>query len=120
MTKHTGGSFTEGIGQGRLTGNLKGDIHLLDGSLYISDEKTIEMLYRCLHEEGLYLGSSSALNLVAAQEVARILGPGHTVVTILCDGAYRYADRLFSDSWLRSRGLRDAIPKNLERYVVLP
>ena len=119
MIKPTGGSFTEGIGQGRLTGNLKGDIHLIDGSLEVSDEETIRMLYRCLDEEGLYVGTSSALNIVAAQKIAHNLGPGHTVVTILCDGAYRYADRIFSDKWLRDRGLRDAIPKKLERYIVL-
>ncbi|KAJ9196667.1 hypothetical protein DTO166G4_4443 [Paecilomyces variotii] len=120
LVERTGSSITEGIGQGRITDNLKPDIDLLDGSLNISDEKTIEMIYRCLDEEGLYLGASSALNVVAAKEVAEKLGKGHTVVTILCDGAYRYADRLFSDKWLRSKNLRDSIPKHLEKYIVLP
>ncbi|KAL2220422.1 hypothetical protein M432DRAFT_543917 [Thermoascus aurantiacus ATCC 26904] len=120
LIERTGSSITEGIGQGRVTENLKPDIDLLDGSLYISDEKTIEMVYRCLDEEGLYLGASSALNVVAAKEVAEKLPKGSTVVTILCDGAYRYADRLFSDKWLRSKNLRDAIPKHLEKYIVLP
>ena len=120
LVERSGSSITEGIGQGRVTDNLKPDVDLLDGSLHIADEKSIEMVYRCLDEEGLYLGASSALNVVAAKEVAEKMGRGHTVVTILCDGAYRYADRLFSDEWLRSKNLRDVIPKNLEKYIVLP
>ncbi|KAF3351862.1 hypothetical protein VdG1_04668 [Verticillium dahliae VDG1] len=109
-----------GIGQGRVTDNLRPDIALLDGSLHISDEKSIEMVYRCLDEEGLYLGASSSLNVVAAKEVAEKLGRGHTVVTMLCDGAYRYADRLFSRKWLEAKNLAGAIPKHLEKYIVLP
>ncbi|KAK3712111.1 Cysteine synthase 1 [Vermiconidia calcicola] len=114
-----GSSITEGIGQGRITENLKPDLDLLDGALHIADEKSIEMVYRCLDEEGLYLGASSCLNVVAAKEVAEKLGPGHTVVTILCDGAYRYADRLFSRKWLESKNLLDAIPGHLKKYIVL-
>ncbi|KAG9899711.1 hypothetical protein KCU94_g8919, partial [Aureobasidium melanogenum] len=95
-------------------------IDLLDGSLNVPDEQSIEMVYRCLDEEGLYLGASSALNVAAARNVAQKLGPGHTVVTILCDGAYRYADRLFSRKWLESKKLVDAIPSNLHKYIVLP
>ncbi|KAJ5908663.1 hypothetical protein N7495_001345 [Penicillium taxi] len=120
LIDRSGSSITEGIGQGRVTDNLQPDIDLLDGSLNISDEKTIEMIYRCLDEEGLYLGASSALNVVAAKEVAEKLGQGSTVVTILCDGAYRYADRLFSNTWLESKNLRGSIPKRLEKYIVLP
>jgi len=120
LKERTGGSITEGIGQGRVTDNLQPEVGELDGAVYISDEKSIEMVYRCLDEEGLYLGASSALNVVAAKEVAEILGPGHTVVTVLCDGAYRYADRLFSGKWLESKNLRHAIPKRLEKYIVLP
>lgn len=120
LKERTGSSITEGIGQGRVTDNLKQEVDELDGAVHISDEKSIEMVYRCLDEEGLYLGASSALNVVAAKEVAEKLGPGHTVVTMLCDGAYRYADRLFSDKWLRSKSLREAIPQRLEKYIVLP
>ncbi|KAK3380241.1 tryptophan synthase beta subunit-like PLP-dependent enzyme [Lasiosphaeria ovina] len=120
LVERSGSSITEGIGQGRITDNLKPDLDLLDGSLYISDEKSIEMVYRCLDEEGLYLGASSSLNVVAAKEVAEKLGKGHTVVTVLCDGAYRYADRLFSRKWLESKNLLSAIPKHLEKYIVLP
>ncbi|CAI7609323.1 unnamed protein product [Penicillium bialowiezense] len=120
LIDRSGSSITEGIGQGRVTDNLQPDIDLLDGSVNISDEKTIEMVYRCLDEEGLYLGASSAMNVVAAKEVAEKLGKGNTVVTILCDGAYRYADRLFSGKWLESKNLRSSIPKHLEKYIVLP
>ncbi|TVY90736.1 Cysteine synthase [Lachnellula willkommii] len=120
LNDRTGSSITEGIGQGRVTDNLKPDIDLLDGSLNISDERSIEMVYRCLDEEGLYLGASSCLNVAAAKEVAEKLGKGHTVVTVLCDGAYRYADRLFSKNWLTEKKLLGAIPKHLEKYIVLP
>jgi len=120
LKERTGSSITEGIGQGRVTDNLKQEVDELDGAVNISDEKTIEMVYRCLDEEGLYLGASSALNVVAAKEVAERLGPNHTVVTVLCDGAYRYADRLFSEKWLQSKNLRGSIPERLEKYIVLP
>jgi cysteine synthase A len=120
LIERTGSSITEGIGQGRVTDNMKPDIDLLDGSMHVSDERSIEMVYRCLDEEGLYLGASSCLNVAAAQEVAEKLGMGHTVVTVLCDGAYRYADRLFSKKWLTEKKLIGAIPKHLEKYVVLP
>ena len=119
LSERSGSSITEGIGQGRVTENLKPDIELVDGSLHISDEKSIEMVYRCLDEEGLYLGASSALNVVAAKEVAEKVGPGKTVVTILCDGAYRYADRLFSRKWLEQKSLLGAIPERLRKYIVL-
>lgn len=120
LSERSGGSITEGIGQGRVTDNMKQEITEIDGALQIADEKSIEMVYRCLDEEGLYLGASSALNVVAAKEVAEMMGPGNTVVTMLCDGAYRYADRLFSGKWLESKGLRKAIPERLEKYIVLP
>ncbi|KKF96251.1 Cysteine synthase [Ceratocystis platani] len=119
LTERSGSSITEGIGQGRVTDNMAGEIESVDGSFQISDEKTIEMVYRCLDEEGLYLGASSALNVAAAVEAAKEVGQGQTVVTILCDGAYRYADRLFSRKWLESKGLIDAIPKHLHKYIVL-
>ena len=118
--ERSGSSITEGIGQGRVTDNLKPDIDLVDGAFHINDAKSIEMVYRCLDEEGLYLGASSCLNVVAAKEVAETLGPGHKVVTILCDGAYRYADRLFSRKWLGEKNLIKHIPPHLERYIVLP
>ena len=73
-----------------------------------------------LDEEGLYVGASTSLNVVAAKEMAEKLGPGRSVVTILCDGAYLYAERLFSKKWLESKGLFEAVPETLRKYIVLP
>ncbi|KAK6347159.1 Cysteine synthase 1 [Orbilia brochopaga] len=120
LTERSGGSITEGIGQGRVTDNLAQEIDLIDDALHISDEKSIAMVYRLLDEEGLYVGASTALNVVAAYEMAQVLGPGKTVVTVLCDGAYRYAERLFSRGWLQGKGLLEAIPERLHKYIVLP
>lgn len=77
LIERSGSSITEGIGQGRITDNLKGEVDLIDDAVFVSDEKTIEMLYRLLDEEGLYMGASSALNVAAAYEMAKILGPGN-------------------------------------------
>ena len=103
-----------------MTDNLATEISLISNSLSIDDKKSVEMVYRLLDEEGLYMGASSALNVVAAYEMAKKLGPGKNVVTVLCDGAYRYAERLFSKSWLESKGLLEAVPEGLRKYVVLP
>lgn len=119
LTERSGSSITEGIGQGRVTDNLAPDVELLDGAVQISDEKSIAMLYRLLDEEGIFVGASSALNVVAACEVAEKLGSGSTVVTLVCDSAERYAPRLFSRQWLESKGLVDAIPAHLHKYIVL-
>jgi len=119
LKERTGSSITEGIGQGRITDNLGTFVDKLDGALHIADEKSIVMVYDILDSEGLYLGASSALNVVAAYELALKLGPGKTITTILCDGAYRYQSRLFSKKWLQSKGLSDAIPEHLKKYVVL-
>jgi len=119
LSERSGSSITEGIGQGRVTDNLKQEIGLLTDALSIPDADSIRMVYRLLDEEGLYLGASTALNVVAAYELAKIVGPGKTVATMLCDGAYRYADRLFSKKWLREKGLDKAIPSHLEKYAVL-
>ena len=73
-----------------MTSNLAPDIDLIDDALFIPDEDSIAMLYRLLDEEGIYLGASSALNVVAAYKMAQKLGKGATIVTILCDAAYRY------------------------------
>ncbi|KAJ7262250.1 tryptophan synthase beta subunit-like PLP-dependent enzyme [Mycena haematopus] len=116
----SGTSITEGIGQGRITDNFATCLGFLSWATTIPDEKTIEMLYELLDTEGLYLGASSALNVVGAVELARNLGKGRSrVVTILADGAYRYQSRLFSKRWLESKGLDGAIPNHLKKYVVL-
>lgn len=116
-----GGSITEGIGQGRVTENLKPEIEggLIDDSVFVTDEESILMVYRMLDEEGIYLGASSALNVAAAVKMAEQLGKGHRIVTIMCDSAAKYQTRLFSKSWLESKGLYDFIPSHLQKYASL-
>lgn len=97
------GSITEGIGTSRVTPNLEGTP--IDEALMPSDQEAVDMVYRLLHEEGLFLGGSSGLNIAAAVQVARDLGPGHTVVTVLCDSGARYQSRLFDREWLADQGL---------------
>lgn len=112
------GSFTEGIGQGRITNNLKQDIDSVDGAVFVPDDETIAMLYQLLHEEGLYVGGTSALNVVAACKVAAGLPAGANVVTVVADSAHKYSDRIFSRSWLESKGLLAAVPQHLHKYIV--
>jgi len=119
LTERSGGSITEGIGQGRITKNLGTFVTELSGAFTVPDEKSIQMLYELLDTEGIYVGASTALNVVAAVELAQKLGKGSRVATILCDGAYRYQSRLFSKKWLQSKGLEEAIPAHLKKYAVL-
>jgi cysteine synthase A len=97
------GSITEGIGIGRVTSNLEGAP--IDDAVLIEDSATVRCVYRLLHEEGLFLGSTSGINVAAALEVARELGPGHVVVTVLCDSGAKYQSRLFNREWLEQKGL---------------
>ncbi|MGB6603569.1 MAG: cysteine synthase A [Steroidobacteraceae bacterium] len=107
--KATGsGSITEGIGIGRVTENLKGAP--LDDAVHIEDAETVRYVYRLLYEEGLLLGSTSGINVAASVRVARQLGPGHTVVTVLCDGGAKYQSRLFNRDWLTQKGLAQYVP----------
>lgn len=102
--KATGpGSITEGIGIGRVTANLAGAP--IDEALSITDPETVHFTYRLLREEGLFLGSSSGVNVAGAVRIARRLGPGHTIVTVLCDGGSKYGTRLYDRRWLEERGL---------------
>ncbi len=101
--KAEGSSITEGIGQARITKNLEG--LKVDFSWQIPDVETVQMVFRLVAEEGLVLGSSSGINLVGAVRLARELGPGHTIATILCDSGARYASRLFNAEFLRSKAL---------------
>jgi cysteine synthase A len=101
--KAEGNSVTEGIGNGRVTENLKGAP--IDDALQVDDATALRVLYDLLKEEGLYLGGSTGINVAAAVALARTMGPGHTIVTILCDGGDRYRSRLFNPAWLRSKGL---------------
>ncbi len=114
--KREGSSFIEGIGIGRVTANLEGAP--IDDAVRIDDRRAIEILYRLLDEEGLFLGGSSAINVAAAIEVAKKLGPGHTIVTVLCDGGGRYLSRLYSKEWLEEKGVFDAVPeKSKKRFL---
>lgn len=98
-----GSSITEGIGQSRVPGNLDGAP--IDDAVRIPDPEALEQCFDLLQHEGLSLGGSAALNVAAAIRVARDLGPGHTIVTILCDGGSRYQSKLFNPAFLRSKNL---------------
>lgn len=101
--KSSGSSITEGIGQGRLTCNLKDAP--VDLAFQIPDEEAIPIVFDLLEYEGLCLGGSSGINVAGAIRLARHLGPKHTIVTILCDSGTRYQSKLFNPDFLRSRGL---------------
>ena len=106
LKAHGPGSITEGIGIGRVTANLAGTP--IDQALSVSDAEAVAMVYRLLYGEGLLLGSASGVNVAAAVRVARELGPGHTVATILCDGGQKYQSRLYARDWLAQKGLFEA------------
>lgn len=107
VVKATGsGSITEGIGIGRITANMQGAP--IDDAVHIEDTETVRYVYRLLREEGLFVSSTSGINVAAAVQVARDLGPGHTVVTVLCDTGSKYLSRLFNREWLAQKGLLDA------------
>jgi len=98
-----GSSITEGIGQSRVPGNLEGAA--IDDALRIPDAEALEIVFDLLKHEGLSVGGSAGINVAAAIRVAQGLGPGHTVVTILCDGGSRYQSKLFNLAFLTSKGL---------------
>ena len=99
----TGSSITEGIGQSRVPGNLEGAV--IDDALRIPDAEALEQIFDLLIHEGLSIGGSAGINVAAAIRVAKGLGPGHTVVTVLCDGGSRYQSKLFNPEFLRSKNL---------------
>ena len=101
--KSSGTSITEGIGQGRITANLEGAP--VDITFQIPDEEALPVMYSLLREEGLSLGTSSGVNVAGAIRLAQEMGPGHTIVTILCDGAHRYASKIFNVAFLKEKGL---------------
>ncbi|KAI8814709.1 tryptophan synthase beta subunit-like PLP-dependent enzyme [Cladochytrium replicatum] len=134
-------SITEGIGQGRVTHNLAPEIlsggvkpedaptvgpaqtRLVDSAVHVPDAESLNMVYTLLDQEGIFVGASTALNVVAATMVAKQLKAEGVekpvVVTILCDGAGRYFSRLFSKSWVQSKGLWDTVPVHLRKYIIL-
>ncbi len=101
--KAEGTSITEGIGQGRETENLKGAP--IDGAYQIPDEEALPIVFDLLKYEGLCLGSSSGINIAGAIRMAKEMGPGHTIVTILCDYGTRYQSKLFNPEFLKGKGL---------------
>ena len=103
VLKSEGNSITEGIGQGRITGNLEG--FTPDFAYQIPDSEALPIIFDLVQEEGLCLGGSSGINIAGAMRLARELGPGHTIVTILCDYGTRYQSKLFNPDFLRSRDL---------------
>lgn len=108
------GSITEGIGQGRVTANLEGTP--VDDAVHIPDSDSVAMTFRLLHEEGILVGASSGLNVCAAVEVARRLGPGHTVCTILCDSGLRYG-KLFNKTFLEENDLLQYVPQHQQHAL---
>jgi cysteine synthase A len=101
--KAEGDSITEGIGQGRVTKNLEDAP--IDGALQVSDQEALPLIYDLLQHEGLVVGGSTGINVAGAIRVAKELGRGHTVVTMLCDYGHRYQSKLFNPAFLRSKGL---------------
>ncbi|MFK8251363.1 cysteine synthase A [Ancylobacter terrae] len=116
VLKAEGTSITEGIGQGRITANLEGAP--VDLAYQIPDAEAVQIVFDLLEHEGLCLGSSSGVNVAGAIRLARELGPGHTIATILCDFGTRYQSKLFNPAFLREKNL--PVPGWLERETALP
>jgi cysteine synthase A len=114
--KAEGSSITEGIGQSRITANLEGAP--VDEAFQIPDSEAIPIVFDLLQHEGLLMGTSTGINVAGAIRLARHLGPGHTIVTILADGGQRYASRLFNAEFLRSKNL--PVPAWLEGHGSVP
>lgn len=114
--KAEGSSITEGIGQGRITANLVDAP--IDTAFQIPDEEALPVVFDLLEHEGLCLGGSSGVNVAGAIRLAKEMGPGHTIVTILCDYGTRYQSKLFNPEFLRSKSL--PVPEWLERKVEVP
>jgi cysteine synthase A len=99
----SGSSISEGIGQGRITGNLDGAV--IDDAFQIPDSEMVPIVYDLLLNEGLLMGGSTGINIAGAIRLARALGPGKTIVTVLCDSGARYHSKLFNPEFMRSKGL---------------
>jgi cysteine synthase len=98
-----GSSVTEGIGNSRVTANLEGAP--IDDAIQIDDQECIRVIYQLLRKDGLFMGGSVGINVGAAVALAKQLGPGHTIVTVLCDGGTRYQSKLYNPEWLAEKGL---------------
>lgn len=98
-----GDSITEGIGNSRITANMEGVP--IDDAIQIDDQECLRVVYQLLEKDGLFMGGSVGINVGAAYALAKEMGPGHTIVTVLCDGGARYQSRLFNPEWLAEKGL---------------
>jgi cysteine synthase A len=114
--KAEGSSITEGIGQGRITKNIEGAI--VDEAYQIPDSEAIPIAFDLLEHEGLCMGGSTGINVAGAIRLAREMGPGHTIVTLLCDYGTRYQSKMFNPAFLREKGL--PVPKWLEAKTEIP
>jgi cysteine synthase len=114
--KSEGSSITEGIGQGRITANLEGAV--IDDAFQVHDKEAIQIAFDLLEHEGLCMGGSTGVNVAGAMALAKQMGPGHTIVTILCDYGTRYASKLFNPEFLRSKDL--PVPAWLEAKSTAP
>ena len=103
LTMSQGPSITEGIGSSRATDNLQGTP--VDDAVQVTDQEMVTQIYQLLRDEGWFFGSSTGINLCGAAKVARDLGPGHVIVTMLCDSGAKYQSRLFNRTWLAEQGL---------------
>jgi cysteine synthase A len=101
---------TEGIGNSIVTANMEGLLENIDGALQIHDHDAIRMVFRLLHEEGIFVGGSAGLNVCGAVELAKRMGPGHTIVTVLCDSGFRYGSKFFNKQWMTEKGLYHVLP----------
>jgi cysteine synthase A len=110
VLKSEGSSVTEGIGQGRITQNLEG--LKVDAPFQIPDAEALAVMFDLCEHEGLFTGGSTGINVAGAIRLAKQLGPGHTIVTVLCDSGQRYASKLYNPAFLREKGL--SVPAGLE------
>lgn len=101
--KMEGNSITEGIGNSRITANMEGAP--ADDAIQIHDQEALRVVYQLLRKDGLFMGGSTGINVAAAVALAKQMGPGHTIVTTLCDSGSRYQSRIFNREWLQSKGL---------------
>src|SRR5262249_23476657 len=103
LNTNDGVSFAEGIGQMRVTENLKGIE--IDEAYRITDQIALSIVYQLMREEGIFVGLSSGINVAGAHRLAREGGPGQVIVTLLCDSGIRYMSKIFNPEWLRAHRL---------------
>ncbi|RZM81782.1 cysteine synthase A [Leptolyngbya iicbica] len=110
----SGNSITEGIGNGRVTANMQGAP--ADDAIQVTDPEALKTVYQLLYKDGLFMGGSVGINVGAAVKLAKKMGPGHTIVTVLCDSGARYQSRLFSRDWLKQKDLwsDELLPANFQ------